>query len=118
MSKFIIDSMKVSTLDELVTDLVNEIKRDTKENASDENIVTNNMNLLEKVLKNTWNKKLIIDELELFGAYVTDISHVKFLLHDILCYYNNNNVVGTYENEIKNLEKVITDIETNLENLE
>lgn len=111
MSKFIVDSMKISTIDELATDLVNEIKRDTKENADNENIVYNNMNLLEKVLKNTWNKKLIIDELELFGAYVTDIAHTKFLLHDILCYYNNNNIVGNYDNEIQNLEKVIADIE-------
>lgn len=109
--KFIVDGCSLYSIEELKLELINEIKRDTKENADNENIVINNMNLLEKVLKNTWNKKLIIDELELFGAYVTDIAHTKFLLHDILCYYNNNNIVGNYDNEIQNLEKVIADIE-------
>lgn len=110
-SVYIIDSQACVNFDGVKQDLILEIKRDTLENKEDENIVKNNMDLLEKVIKaNYFQERFVIEELEKFGATVLKVNDLVNGLIDLQNYYKNvesNNA----NKEIKdNIDKVLKDM--------
>jgi hypothetical protein len=111
---YIVDSEYLYNYDKLVEDLIGEIKRDTIENIDNKEIVSNNMNLLEKVfLKRNnnclQNEQFIINELELFGYSINKVRDIEDNLLVLQKYLEINNY-ETLSKDTEHLRKEIIDI--------
>ena len=114
VTKYIVDSEYLYSYDMLVKDLIEEVKRDTLENKEDQNIVSHNMDLLEKIYikRNNscyQNEEFIIKELDNFGYSIIRIRDIKDSLLILRDYLNMNNY-ETLAEESEHLRQEITDI--------
>ena len=95
-NRYIIDGEYLCNYENLVKNLIAEIKRDTLENNEDTTIVSNNMELLEQVYSKRnncclQNEEFIINELSLFGYSIVKVKDIESNLITLKHYLNNIN---------------------------
>lgn len=107
MKQYLVESEYNCNIEELKSMLIAEIKEETLSNNEDVNIVKCNIDLLEKVYKNSYNDNFIIEQLESFGYIVIKVKDITNNLQCLNDYIKNS---ITIKNAI-NIDKIIKAIE-------
>lgn len=93
---YIVDNTShIFDLSQLRESLINDIKRDTIENGSeDSDIIKYNLELLEKLYSNDnykYNEDFIIEELKAFGYRITKVDSITSNLLELKYFMESNN---------------------------
>ena len=87
---YIVDNCGLYYFEDLRQELIKKIKGDILENAKDKEIVTSDLELLEKVLNINYgyNEEFIIKELSLFGVHIIKVQDILYRLSDFVEFFD------------------------------
>ena len=104
---FILDNeKKIYTKKDLRDCLIQEIKRDTLENTDDKDIVKNNLEMLEKIMKDSMTTEKVIKELNLFGYIVTSVQNTISSLSCLIDFFEEQDNKEIRDLFLKDLNRI------------
>ena len=103
------DYKEILTYKQMYEMLIDEIMRDTLENYNEYEILTQNLEQLQKLAKNNLvNEKYIIENLKSYGYHIIDINDLKMSLNELREYTARTSPnLEVFDNMIKFIEDLM-----------